>query len=180
MRSKPISDRRRERHPATVATREPAARLISVCRARNATIATAESCTGGLIGGALTAIPGSSAVFRGGIIAYADEVKQRLLGVPQATLARHGAVSAETVKAMALGALKRTGAEYAVAVSGIAGPGGGTREKPVGLVFIAAAGKSRVTVSRHLFTGSRHSVRLQTVRAALSLLLRTTHITRTR
>ncbi len=114
--------------------------VLATCAARGLTIATAESCTGGLVGHALTEIPGSSASFRGGVVAYANDAKTALLGVDAALLARHGAVSAEVAEAMADGARRRVGTDLAVAVTGVAGPDGGTAEKPVGLAYICATG----------------------------------------
>jgi nicotinamide-nucleotide amidase len=104
------------------------------------TLAVAESCTGGAVGAALTAVPGSSAVFAGGVIAYSNAVKQQLLGVPAALLDEHGAVSEPVVKAMAEGLLSRFHCDWGIAISGVAGPGGGTVEKPVGMVCLALAG----------------------------------------
>ena len=114
--------------------------MLELCRERGLTLATAESCTGGLVAARLTSVPGSSDVFLGGVVAYANEVKEAELDVPAEVLAEHGAVSAETAAAMARGARERLGADVAVAVTGIAGPGGGTPEKPVGLVYLHAAG----------------------------------------
>ena len=117
--------------------------MLDACRERGLTLATAESCTGGLVAARLTSVPGSSDVFLGAVVAYADEVKARELGVPAEVLERHGAVSAEAAAAMAAGARARLGADVAVAVTGVAGPGGGTPEKPVGLVYLHAAGPGR-------------------------------------
>jgi nicotinamide-nucleotide amidase len=139
-------------------------------RARGHTLAVAESCTGGLLGARLTERVGSSGYFLGGIISYADEVKIGLLGVPPDLLARHGAVSTEVAAAMASGARGATGADYALAVSGVAGPDGGTIDKPVGLVCLACAGPDRVRVARASFPGDRTSVREYSVTAALHLL----------
>jgi nicotinamide-nucleotide amidase len=150
-----------------------ARRLAAALLARRLTLATAESCTGGLIGGALTAVPGSSAWYLGGVVAYDNRVKTALLGVPADTLARHGAVSAQTARAMAQGILERTGADLAVSVTGIAGPSGGTPEKPVGLVYIGLARRNHPpTARKHLFPPlSRRSIRAATVRQALTDLL---------
>ncbi len=141
------------------------------------TVATAESCTGGLVGEELTRHGGSSAYFLGGIVAYADATKERLLGVPGALLEKHGAVSEPVCEAMAIGALERYGADLAVSTTGIAGPGGGTPEKPVGLVYLGLATKLShrapdVVVKRRDFRGSRESVRKQTAVAALEMLRR--------
>ncbi len=138
---------------------------------RKLTLAVAESCTGGLLGGRITAVSGSSAWFVGGIIAYANVVKTRGLGVSAAVIKRHGAVSAECAAAMALGARKNTGSDIAVAVTGIAGPNGGTKDKPVGLVFVAVSGaRENVQTRRYEFHGPRETVRQRAVTAALSLL----------
>jgi len=132
--------------------------------------AVAESCTGGMIGATLTAIPGSSTWFHGGIIAYDNRVKKKVLGVPENILDKQGAVSAETVTAMAAGAAKLISCEYAVAVSGIAGPGGGTDEKPVGLVYIGIYFQGQTVSFRHMFKGNREAVRKATVITALQHL----------
>lgn len=139
--------------------------------ARKQTLATAESCTGGLLGGACTRRPGSSAWYLGGIIAYSNALKTRLLDVKAALLAAHGAVSPETAKAMADGVRAKTGAGYALAITGIAGPDGGTKEKPVGLVFIALAGPAGTQAFEHRFSGSRSEIRAVVVETALRHLL---------
>lgn len=135
------------------------------------TLACAESCTGGLLTGTLTAVPGSSAWFRGGVVAYHDDLKTSLLGVPVELLRSHGAVSEPVVLALARGARKRLGADLALSVSGIAGPGGGTPDKPVGTVWLAWSGPHGERARRFLFQGDRQAVRAQTVRAALEELL---------
>lgn len=146
--------------------------ILGLCAQRGATFATAESCTGGLVGGAVTAVPGASDGYRGGVVSYANEVKRALLGVREDTLARHGAVSAECAAEMVAGACAALEADYAVATTGIAGPGGATPDKPVGLVFIAAARRGRAaTVTRNVFPGNRDEVRRAAVAAALALLL---------
>lgn len=135
-------------------------------------VATAESCTGGGIGAAITAVSGSSAWFDGGLITYSNRAKQALLGVDAATLAAAGAVSEAVVSQMAAGALQRCNADLAVAVSGIAGPAGGTADKPVGTVWIAWAQRDADVATRHfVFAGDRHSVRQQTITQALQGLL---------
>jgi len=140
--------------------------------ARGWVLATAESCTGGGIGAAITAVPGSSAWFDGGVISYSNRAKQALLGVSAESLLQFGAVSEPVAKQMALGALQCCAADLAVAVSGIAGPDGGSAEKPVGTVWIAwAKADGEVTASRFVFAGDRQSVRQQTVAAALQGLL---------
>lgn len=134
-------------------------------------IACAESCTGGGIAAALTDVAGSSAWFDRGFVTYSNQAKQEMLGVAAETLAAHGAVSRETVIEMAVGALQRSNAQLTVAVSGIAGPGGGTREKPVGTVWLAWASEDTVVAVDHLFPGDRAAVRGATVDAALQGLL---------
>ena len=138
-------------------------------------LVTAESCTGGWIGKSLTDIAGSSGWFSGGAIVYSNELKQRLLGVSAETLAKHGAVSEAVVRTMAEGALARLGGDVAVAVSGVAGPDGGTREKPVGTVWFAWScvrnGQIATVTDRHLFPGDREQVRRQTVAVALERVL---------
>lgn len=145
--------------------------LLAEFRRAGLRLATAESCTGGLIAAVLTAIPGSSEVVERGFVTYSNEAKSDLLGVDAGLIARVGAVSAEVAEAMVRGALARSRAEVALAVTGIAGPGGGTETKPVGLVFLAglsrAGGEARV--ERHLFGGDRAAVRLASVRAAFAL-----------
>ena len=147
--------------------------LLEACAAEGITIATAESCTGGLISAALTDIAGSSIVVDRGFVTYSNEAKREMLGVSEATLATHGAVSAETAREMAAGALARSKATMAIAVTGIAGPGGGSEEKPVGLVWfgLAAKGAEPVAVQQLFEPRSRDHIRQQTVRVALELML---------
>jgi nicotinamide-nucleotide amidase len=146
--------------------------VLRACRKAGARLCTAESCTGGLISAALTAVPGSSDVVDRGFVTYSNPSKVELLGVPDALLAAHGAVSAEVARAMAEGALGRSAATLAIAVTGIAGPGGGTPDKPVGLVFIAVAGTGRPTrVERCRFEGGRGEIREATAQKALALAL---------
>ncbi len=142
--------------------------LGSALKARGLMLATAESCTGGLIAGALTKVSGSSDWFRGGVVAYANGVKAKLLGVPQEALLRHGAVSESVVLAMARGALDALDAQVAVAVSGVAGPTGGTPDKPVGTVWIAWAWPGGEQAVRYLFPGDREAVRMGTVEHAIT------------
>lgn len=137
----------------------------------NLKISVAESCTGGLLGGALTDIAGSSAYFRGGIIAYDNQIKHMVLGVPDHILDNYGAVSEQTVIAMAQGACKLFDTECAISVSGIAGPGGGTMQKPVGLVYVAVAIQKRNRSFKFTFSGNRRQIRSQTVREALNQFL---------
>ena len=144
--------------------------VLDLLRQRRWTAATAESCTGGMVAAALTDIAGSSEAFAGGVVAYSNELKQALLDVPEAVLARHGAVSAETAAAMAAGARARLGADAAVAVTGIAGPGGGTEDKPVGLVHLHVSSPAGEDVRRMDIPGSRDSVRGRAATAALQLL----------
>lgn len=135
------------------------------------TLALAESCTGGFIANRITNVPGASKVFRGGIVAYSNDAKRKFLGVPSATLARHGAVSDAAACAMAEGARKKFGADFAVAVTGIAGPGGGTKAKPVGTVFIALAGASGTVVERRQNGFGREKFKAATANQALNMLL---------
>lgn len=137
------------------------------------TLVTAESCTGGGIGSALTAIPGSSEVYKGGIISYTNWVKHNLLSVPQELLDTLGAVSAPVAEAMALGARQALQADVAVSVTGLAGPGGDEFGNPVGLVFIGLSDETQTLSRRYLFSGDREQVRAQAVRAALELVLET-------
>jgi len=144
-----------------------AAAALRLLTASGNSLCVAESCTGGMLAAAITAVPGASAVFCGGVIAYANQVKHALLGVPDEVLAQQGAVSEACVVAMAQGACRLTGATCALAVSGIAGPGGGTPLKPVGLVWIGLRVRSRASAFAHRFRGSRARVRQQAVAAAL-------------
>ena len=150
-----------------------AAALLDSCRARGLRLATAESCTGGLIAALMTEIPGSSDVVGRGFVTYSNEAKQDMLGVSPATLAAHGAVSGETAAEMARGALARAGpdAGLAVAVTGVAGPGGGSAEKPVGTVWLAVASAGGETAAaQHLLEGGRADIRRKAVACALAML----------
>jgi nicotinamide-nucleotide amidase len=151
---------------------ERAAALVSVCRARGLKVATAESCTGGLVAALLTEIPGSSAVLERGFVVYSNEAKQELLDVAAATLDAFGAVSEQTARAMAKGATIHSRADIAVAITGIAGPDGGTKEKPVGLVYLACVGADGAVVAIEKRYGdlSRGAIRLASVASALNLL----------
>ncbi|MAF47717.1 MAG: CinA family protein [Rhodospirillales bacterium] len=153
-------------------TLDKAARLIASCEDAGVLIASVESCSGGLIAGCLISVAGSSAVFERGFVTYSNEAKMEVVGVPQQTLAAHGAVSPETAIAMADGALDISPADLSVGVTGVAGPGGGTPEKPVGTVAIAVARRGRDTVCQmpH-FAGDRMAVRLATVDKALDMML---------
>lgn len=141
--------------------------LADALTARGEWLAVAESCTGGLMAGACTERAGSSGWFERGLVTYSNTAKHELLGVPQAVLAQHGAVSEATVRAMAAGLLARAPVQHTVAVSGIAGPGGGSADKPVGTVWIAWADRQQLQAERFLFTGDRAAVREQAVIAAL-------------
>jgi len=154
------------------ALRDMAARVLDACRTRGLKVATAESCTGGLVAGALTEVPGSSDVLDRGFVTYSNAAKEAMLGVPAATLERHGAVSRETAEAMAAGALAMSDADLAVAITGVAGPGGGSAEKPIGLVHFAAAARGGRRVHREKRYGDigRSAVRAQSVAEALAML----------
>ena len=148
-----------------------AARVGERCLARGLHVTTVESCTGGLIGHAITEIPGSSAYFVGGFVTYSDELKFEVVGVPHDVLAAHGAVSAQVAMAMASGGRQRTRADLAVAVTGIAGPDGGSEAKPVGLTYVAVADAVGVAVRRNVWPGDRHENKVSSAIAALELLL---------
>jgi nicotinamide-nucleotide amidase len=150
--------------------RSTAELVLDLLRERGLTLGTAESCTGGLVAARVTDVPGSSDVFLGSIVAYANEVKAARLGVPEAVLAEHGAVSAEAAAAMAAGARAALDVDVAVAVTGVAGPGGGTPEKPVGLVFLHAVGPGGELARRLDFPGDRETIRLRAAVAALHLV----------
>jgi nicotinamide-nucleotide amidase len=149
-----------------------AAVLLEECRRQELTLAVAESCTGGMVGERITAIAGSSDVFLGGVIAYANAVKERDLGVDRRILETEGAVSEGAVRAMADGVRARYGAGMAVAVSGIAGPAGGSPEKPVGTVWFGFAGPDGTHAQRSIFPGSRHEIRVRAAQSALFGVLR--------
>jgi nicotinamide-nucleotide amidase len=148
-----------------------AERLQGICLGRGITVALAESCTGGLLASTITAVPGSSGYFIGGVVSYANAAKESLLGVPAATLDAHGAVSAQVAKAMAIGALTRFEAMLAVAVTGIAGPDGGSDEKPVGLTYVGLADAAGADVRRFTFGGDRAANREAGAQAALEWLI---------
>jgi nicotinamide-nucleotide amidase len=154
------------------ALRKTATRVLDIFRTRGLKLATAESCTGGLVAAALTDIAGSSDVVDRGFVTYSNAAKEAMLGVPAMTLKRHGAVSAETAAAMAAGAIEHSLADIAVAITGIAGPGGGTAQKPVGLVHFAAASRDgrRLAKSRRYGKIGRRRVRERSVAEALALL----------
>lgn len=144
--------------------------VIDLLRANDLTVTCAESCTGGLLSARLINVPGASDAYRSGVITYSNKAKRRFLGVKKSTLRKHGAVSEQTAEEMAKGAAFLLKADVAVAVTGLAGPDGGTEEKPVGLVYIACSVKGKVTVKRYRFSGSRSKVRDSAVSAALALL----------
>ncbi len=146
-----------------------AADAVGLLSRRRRTLAVAESSTGGLIGHLVTDVPGGSAVFLGGVIAYANKLKEQL-GVPAEMMAAHGAVSPEVAVAMATAVREQTGADYGLAVTGIAGPGGGTTAKPVGLAYVAVASASGTVAREHRFSGSRSAVKQASAAAALELL----------
>ena len=148
-----------------------AARVGARCVVTRSTVAAAESCTGGLVLHALTEVPGSSAYVEGGVVTYSDRLKRELLGVSKKALDQHGAVSAEVAIAMALGARDRLGTTHAVAVTGIAGPAGGTAEKPVGLTFVAVTDADGHDVRRFEWHGGRSANKRDSARAALQMLL---------
>jgi nicotinamide-nucleotide amidase len=150
---------------------ELARRLQEACLGRGLTVAVAESCTGGLVAAALTETPGSSAYFAGGVVSYADAAKRDLLGVPADVLAAHGAVSAQTARAMAEGARSRFEASIAGSVTGIAGPDGGSDEKPVGLTYLAVADEHGVDVRRIVLPGDRAANRRDSGVALVEMLL---------
>jgi nicotinamide-nucleotide amidase len=144
--------------------------VLDLARSRGLTLATAESCTGGMVAAELTAIPGSSEVFAGAAVTYSNRLKQELVDVPADLLERHGAVSAEVARARAEGARERLGADVAVSVTGIAGPGGGSEDKPVGLVYLHVAGPAGEAERRMQWGGTRADIRQRATFAALHLL----------
>lgn len=144
-------------------------KLVETLKSRGLTLATAESCTGGLLGGAITAVSGSSQVYHGGIISYTNGVKARLLGVPEEILETHGAVSAPVAEAMARGAAGALGTELALSTTGLAGPGGDDFGNPVGTVFVGLRFRNRAYSRKFLFAGDRDAVRRQAVVAALDM-----------
>ena len=159
-----------DRAAAAVSDRAAAAATLDALRTAGATLATAESCTGGLIAATLTAIAGSSDVVHGGFVTYANAAKVAMLGVDPAAIEAEGAVSDAVARAMATGARARTGATVAIAVTGVAGPGGGSPDKPVGTVWFGVAAPAGVHAERRVFAGDRDAVRRETVLHALFLL----------
>ena len=151
--------------------RDAAERVLHACRKRGLKLVTAESCTGGLVAATLTAISGSSDVVERAYVTYANEAKREMLGVPWDALLGHGAVSEPVARAMAAGALARSGVDLAVSVTGVAGPGGGTPEKPVGLVHLAGVRAGHdIIAERHVFPGDRDAIRRISVITALTIL----------
>ena len=148
-----------------------AAALVAALESKGLTCATAESCTGGGVGSAITSVAGSSAVFLGGVVSYSNDVKADVLGVSRDSLARVGAVSSEVASQMATGARRVIGSDLAVSLTGIAGPGGGSAEKPVGLVWFGLATPSGVSTQSRIFSGDRAAIRAAAVEHALGLLL---------
>lgn len=148
-----------------------AARLGEHCLARGVRLATVESCTGGLVGHLITQTPGSSAYYLGGFVTYSDQLKRDLVGVADDVLAAHGAVSAQTAMAMAAGGRARTGADLAAAVTGIAGPDGGSPDKPVGLTYVAVSDARGSVVRRYLWSGGRADNKRASAEALLELVL---------
>lgn len=149
-----------------------AAETVAALKAARMTVVTAESCTGGLVAGAMTAVPGSSEVVYGGFVTYANEAKISMIGVPFGLLRQHGAVSKPVAVAMAEGALGTAGTHLAIAVTGIAGPDGGTADKPVGLVHFALASEDGTKHLKKQFAGDRDAIRQQSVVQALRMLLK--------
>jgi nicotinamide-nucleotide amidase len=148
-----------------------AERVGKLLKTMKMTMAVAESCTGGMLGGRLTAVPGSSAYFLGGVIAYDDSVKVALLRVPAQIVREHGAVSAESALAMAQGVREITGADLGLSITGVAGPGGGTEEKPVGTTYIALVGGPSERLEQRVWRGDRTANREQSVRLALQMII---------
>ncbi len=145
--------------------------IVHLLTKRKLTLATAESCTGGLIANQITNVPGASKIFPGGIVAYSNDAKEKFLGVHSSTLKKYGAVSEAVAREMAEGARKKFGADFAIAVTGIAGPTGGTKAKPIGTVFIALSGDFGTVVLRKLNSFGREKFKQATARQALELLL---------
>lgn len=147
--------------------------ILDACKQRGVTLATVESCTGGLLSAALTELPGSSRMFTHGFITYANEAKSEMVGVTAELIKEHGAVSEPVARAMAEGALKASSAYLAISITGIAGPEGGSEHKPVGTVHFAAAMKGKPTIhAQHVFKGDRRAIRMAAVDAALDMILR--------
>ena len=150
--------------------RSESAELVNALRSRGLRMSAAESCTGGLLGAEITSIPGASEVFLGSAVTYSNESKISVLGVEESTLMAHGAVSTETAREMARGSVRAYGSDVAVSITGIAGPGGGTAEKPVGTVCMAVSDGERDVATKFVFEGDRNSIRDQSVTEACRLL----------
>ena len=148
-------------------------RILELCISKGWNLVVAESCTGGLIGARLTSVPGSSSYFAGGVIAYSNDLKKNLLNVSAGLLESEGAVSGPVVEAMARGGIAATGADCGISVTGVAGPDGGTEEKPVGTVWVGITTPTGTTSKQYRFQGNREEVREQTVKTALELFLET-------
>lgn len=144
---------------------------VALLKEKKAVLATAESCTGGLLAATVVNVSGASECFYGGFVTYANEAKEKMIRVSHETLLQHGAVSEETAGEMVEGTLEQTGADYAVATTGIAGPSGGTKEKPVGLVYIACGSRDHLCVEENHFSGNREEVRKAAVQRGLQLLM---------
>ena len=172
-RAGPEAEDDRLSRPGEEALTALAARLGELALERSLSVATAESCTGGLIGHSLTSVAGSSGYYLGGVVAYADAVKIAQLAVPPETIERHGAVSAQVAVAMAEGVRAALGSDLGVSVTGIAGPDGGTEAKPVGLTYVAVATPASQDVRRHLWDGDRRANKVHSGAAALELLIDT-------
>ena len=151
-------------------TKQNIIEVINTLKEKNETITFAESCTGGRIASAFTAISGASSVLNGSCVTYSNEIKSQWLGVDEQILIDHGAVSSQCVEAMLRGVVKMANAEHGIAVSGIAGPTGGTSEKPVGTVYLGVNIRGHITVEHHLFQGDRESVQTQATEVAIALL----------
>lgn len=147
--------------------KQSAERLVKALKEKGLHVATAESCTGGMVSAAITSVSGSSEVFDGGVVSYANEIKHRILGVKEETLATHGAVSEECAREMAEGVRRLMGADIGISLTGIAGPGGGTAEKPVGTVYLGVSHKNENYALRLSLPGDRERVREESVKAAL-------------
>lgn len=154
----------------TEANYKQASELLEALKGKRLKLTTAESCTGGMLSALITEISGSSAVFEGGFVTYSNQSKTNLLGVNSGLIETHGAVSAEVANEMVAGALKKTSADIAISITGIAGPTGGTKEKPVGLVYIAVGRKDGVTCTENIFTGTRQQIRVESISKALEML----------
>jgi len=152
-------------------TQTPEKQIVDTLSARGQSLATAESCTGGLIGHRISNVSGASAVYLGGVVAYSNAVKVSILGVLESALNTHGAVSETVARGMAEGVRRVIGSDWGVGITGIAGPGGGSPEKPVGLVYIGVSGANGTRVERNLFSGDRESVKSQAADKALEMLL---------